>query len=96
MSEHSPRRPRNDNNNQSNNPLQSILVFMLAVACISLVVFTLIAVARNQNIQLQNPDQPEITGYHADTGGGVRRAAGIGTGRFCLAHQSKGKDCGAD
>ena len=61
MTDQTPRQPRNTGKKKARKSSESIVILLLAVVCISLVAFTLIAVAREQNIQLQNPDKPEAT-----------------------------------
>lgn len=61
MNDHTPRRRRDTNGKPTSNHSQTIIIMVLAVLCISLVAFTLIAVAREQNIQLQTPDRPTPT-----------------------------------
>lgn len=61
VNDHTPRRRRDTNGKPTSNHSQTIIIMVLAVLCISLVAFTLIAVAREQNIQLQTPDRPTPT-----------------------------------
>ena len=61
MSDHRRRRSRNNASSSSSDFHQAMIVLVLAVACISLIAFTLVAVAKDQNKQLQNTDKPVST-----------------------------------
>ena len=61
MSEQRRHRSGNNKGNSATDFPQAIIILIMAVACISMIAFTLVAVAKDQNKTLQNTDKPTIT-----------------------------------
>ena len=61
MSEQRRHRSSNNKGNSATDFPQAIIILIMAVACISMIAFTLVAVAKDQNKTLQNTDKPTIT-----------------------------------
>ena len=61
MADNNPRGQQNNNKETRRDLFQSIIVLVLAVICIGMITFTLIAVAQDQQAQLQAPSPNETT-----------------------------------
>lgn len=61
MAGQAPRRPGNTKKKNSKKTSQGLIILIVALVCILLVLFTLIAVAKEQNKLQQTPDEAEIT-----------------------------------